>query len=199
MCVCLSSWKCVHARVYLTAITMRVYQSLHCWWWRGAVCLSHKREGDQKGWSTSWTFNHTWTMWLLSPGQLELCGLMACACVLYPFNQGPCAMSSSKFSVYLIHMWIILFYTQTLFTQLTKLYIVQIQNYIYTYTYVLYTNVHFVLSHSFIVSLSHTYSHRAMNILYLCNLLNAQYSMWQWIKYTFIHNILAYTYAANVA
>ena len=55
MCACMCVPKCV--------ITMCVYQSLQCGW-RGAVCLSHKRERDQKDWWTSWTFNHTGTTWL---------------------------------------------------------------------------------------------------------------------------------------
>lgn len=55
LCVCVRAWVCV---------CVLVYQSLQCGWLRGAVCLSHKRERDQKGWSTSWTFNHTGTTWL---------------------------------------------------------------------------------------------------------------------------------------
>lgn len=60
-CVCVCVHGCVRAWV---CVCVLVYQSLQCGWLRGAVCLSHKRERDQKGWSTSWTFNHTGTTWL---------------------------------------------------------------------------------------------------------------------------------------
>lgn len=59
LCVCVRAWVCA-----CFCVCVLVYQSLQCGWLRGAVCLSHKRERDQKGWSTSWTFNHTGTTWL---------------------------------------------------------------------------------------------------------------------------------------
>lgn len=69
------------ASIKKTCVCVSGYQSLQCRWRRGTVCLSHKRERDQKVRSTSWTFNQTGTAWLQSSGQLELWGLMGWECV----------------------------------------------------------------------------------------------------------------------